>query len=194
MRTLQLLVILILISSCKQRQVPAGEWVKYVQSEESGLRKSVTVGKCRMDVQYYPASYWKAKCMLEGKEYTGAQDSFALFKVYFSNPERTGGLARAIASGKGEYVRILEYLDGDARYDFLFKQATDTALAAMYHYERTYDLVPFDCVNVAFPYSEDSESPFILEYHDNLFCFGIQKFRFDKETIKQVNQIEVILQ
>ncbi|MBI1223480.1 MAG: hypothetical protein GC180_12830 [Bacteroidetes bacterium] len=190
------MILLIALSAfgCNDKKYKPEEWIRYVQSDESGLKREVTVGECRMEVQYYPPSYWKAKALLEGKTYTGTQDSFARFKVYFSTPEKTKSLAHSIANNREEYTRILEYLDGDARYDFLFKQGADTNLTAMYHYERTYDLVPFDCINLAFPFSADRDDAFVIEYHDNMFCFGIQKFLFNEKTLKKVNHIEFISQ
>lgn len=191
MRVLLILISFIILSCGKEQMTPE-DLIRFVQSEDSGMLKEAKVGESRMMIQYLPKKYWEAKCVIEQKEYGGAQDSFASFKVYFTNPDKTQSLSRYTASNKADYLDRLQYLDGDARYDFLFKQANDTSLAVLYHYERTYDLVPFDCVNLNFPLSGTPNSEFHLEYHDNMFTLGIQKWLFDSKSLSRIENIELV--
>lgn len=184
--------ILLFLSSCSHETMTPQELMHFVQSEESGMRRVLVLGESRMEVQYYPGKFWEAKSQLDGKPYKGVQDSFAIFKVYFSNGDKTEALSRYSSASKEDYVQRLQYLDSDARYDFLFKQAADTNLSILYHYERTYDLVPFDCVNLSFPYSKEKTNRIGFEFHDQLLGLGIQKTHFEKEDIERIQNIEIL--
>lgn len=166
--------------------------IKYIFSEESGMRKEIVVNDQKMIIQYLPGKYWEANELANNRNKNIASDSFAVFRIYFSNQKETQSLSRYTSSSKAEYLDRLQYLDGDARYDFLFKQGNDTLLPALFHYERTYDIVPFDCVNLTFPYSTNSNDEFIVEYHDNMFSFGIVKYQISSKKLSKIKNIELI--
>ena len=176
---------------CKEKMTPEG-LIQFIHSEASGMRHEYVVNDEKLVIQYLPSIYWKAAQMLGKNLESQATDSFAMFRVYFSNQNESQSLSRHTSVNKGDYLDRLQYLDGDARYDFLFKQGSDTILPVLYHYERTYDLVPFDCINISFPYTVNKDAEFQLEYHDNMFSFGIIKWPVTSKELRKINSIELI--
>ena len=59
MKNILSLMILILLCSCSG--VSPAEYVKWVEDEENGLRKTKTVGEYEFNIQYCPSSYLEIK-------------------------------------------------------------------------------------------------------------------------------------
>ncbi|TNE81423.1 MAG: hypothetical protein EP332_04695 [Bacteroidetes bacterium] len=90
------------------------------------------------------------------------------------------------------YIERIEYLTAKMAGDFSLVMGKDTIVPNFFHYERTYNMTPFNNFLLGFdlPRSKVHDNIRIL-YDDKLFGLGRIEFDFDKNTINQKYPIDL---
>lgn len=152
----------------------------------------------RMDAQYYPPKFYEAKSLLKGNETDSFQylDSFYTFKIKLTNREGTQPILRAGNVGRTEYMTRLSYLDFHAKDDLELITGLDTLPCISYHFERTYDMVPYNAISIAFKKAktEKKADNVRLVFNEKVFGIGNVNFIFPSETFNKANNVKLIHQ
>lgn len=143
----------------------------------------------RFTLKHYPQPYFKARALVGEAEKRSVADSFLVFKLFMSNLAGTQPLLRAGTVSGPEYFARLQYFDFDAKQDIYLVHGSDTIPCAYYHFERTYDMVPFNCINLGFPLQEPREK-LRLFFDERVLGTGRIIFELDQKKIKKANSVK----
>lgn len=164
----------LLLVGCSKKKMSAEQYEHYIRSTESGLVRSAGQGELLMTLQYQPGSTSEHR-----------------FFLFFSDVNKARS-ATALAGNDLEAKTMLyQYFDIEAASQIRLIQDGDTLLPRHYHYERTYDLAPYDCISMSFPAKEDSRGDLIFYFNENILGFGPQRWTFNLHDIERANQIEI---
>lgn len=198
------LVLLCLISCRKTYQ--AGAYVKAVEQKDNGLRQEMVIEEkgIRFETQFRPPLYSALKEM--GTENFDDEELQKLKKDY----EQTIWFEFKIAAKdndydvlKGsltpsEYTERLKYLSGAAKQDFSLRlNEGDTLPCAFYHFERTYNMTPYNTLLLGFDRALADKSGLALKkdieliYNDKLFEAGRISFSIDHSQIKNFTEVNI---
>jgi len=180
--------------SCKQK-LKAVPYIQYVQDEQNGLKKTVTIGIWQYSFQYKPADY----IMLMEHKPSNANFDFekrrknlnrtAWFNISFKLENGTVSPLRYNLTSKEEYDQRLNYFLNGAVHDIsLLYNHTDTLHPIGYLFENNYNLTPQETMVVGFdlPGEAGTVRDMQLSYSDRIFRNGIIKVSYKKEDLNKV--------
>lgn len=90
------------------------------------------------------------------------------------------------------YIERIEYLTSAMKDDISLVMGTDTLMPNFFHFERTYNIMPYNNFLLGFDLPRDEVRDDIkILYDDKLFGVGRVEFEFDKNTINQKYPIDL---
>lgn len=192
-----IILICILLSGCSQGQLHPADYVKWVENEDNGLRKSKTMGDYTLTLQYKPIDY---VVLLEEKTEdisSGVLKDRArqLDQMQYYNFRLQSGIPGAnvsdIAMIDNDHATVVNYLTFGIQENIYLVDGNDTLSCKLFQYERTYDLAPYIDFVLAFDLPSNptqvSDKIFVLE--DTQLGIGIVRFQIDKGSLSAIPQL-----
>ena len=189
----------ILLFSCTGKELSPVEYVKWIENENNGLRKSKTMDELEFQVQMKPNDYvllkeeninplQKKSDFEKEKKQLGDMQYFTLkIKV----PDDTDPLKYKIAD-KNEYFARVKYYSFDIQNDLSLVDGNDTVPCSLMHFERTFGISPEIICLLGFPpsKSKDGVQDKTFMYYDRVFNTGNLVFNFSKKDILQAPKLK----
>lgn len=183
------------LTSCGVKSLKPEEYVKWVENADNGLSLTKEFDDVTFQVLYKPVNYIVAKEFLNGgikKEEVdkrikelGSMDYYTLRIKSNSSNE----LLSANIGNESEYYQRLEYFMGPMQDDINLINANDTIPCALFHFERSYGLAPYNNFVVGFAGQKkiDDDQTFVFE--DKILGTGKVMFKIKSEDRKNIPNI-----
>ena len=171
------------VSGCRH-ELKTPDYIPFIQSEKSGLRRAITVGEWKYTFQYKPYAYIMAMERRNQKQYNAQKRAQMLkgtawFNLSISRADGKISPLRYDLSSKEEYDQRLDYYLNRAEKDiYLVYDKTDTLFPMAYEFENNYNLSPQETIVVGFRLPKGDEYPrhdLQLSFDDLVLKNGIIK-------------------
>ncbi len=177
--------------------VSADEFVSWCSNEENQLSKSKAISEMIYRVNFLPAesmAYTELKTSqydLETFQKTSeSYKSMSYFNFRLQLNNGNGELLKYKVNSPAHYEERIKYVSFYMEKDLYLVQGNDTVYPGIYHFERTYEVVPFITVMLAFDNTKfDKEKEFTIVYNDKLFEKGLVKFTYQNKVLVDVPQV-----
>lgn len=183
------------LCSCREVELRASEYIKYVERENNHLNRAKQVGDLHFHLQYCPTEYLLLKEHKTDKlskqlveERRMENDSMLFFKLRITANGSTDVLNYQLRSGEDYYARI-QYLSYGFEEDIALIHERDTIFPALFHFERTYGVVPFADFMMAFNTKIKESGDFQVIIDDKVFDTGILKFTYKTDDIQNIPKL-----
>lgn len=186
-KILSVALISLSILSCTKDYTPI-EYMKKVQSE---LRKEVTLGSYKFELQYKPSEYMalleqgkdfvKAGEKLESKKYNQLKH----FNFKLGTTDGNPAFLKNEIQDQAEYFKRLEFYISKAEKNFYLINDKDTTFPAIYHFERNYGLTKHNTIVLSFDVNTENNSNLLFVYDDKIL--GLGKIKIDINNIVNHN-------
>ncbi|HTB06440.1 MAG TPA: hypothetical protein VK806_05750 [Bacteroidia bacterium] len=186
-------------SQVNNEKLPPAQYVKWVEDEQNGLKKSKTIDDIIYTAQYKPCQY--VVCEEEKKmaiaDSTIKQEVSELGGMQYMNlkielKNGSGEFLRYGISTREEYNERVNYFSFGMQKDVQLVDAGDTLPCLLFHYERLYSIAPYGTFLLAFPKGKNIDGDKTLIIFDHVFNTGIVKLFFKGSDLKNTPQLEAI--
>ena len=169
---------------------------EYLIDKENGLVQTIENEDFKIEVQYKPQDYLvglenrdKKLSEEEFKEKVTEKEGLQYFNIKLIS--KTGKpVLKTKLENEGEEDLRLQYYIGAFEYDLYLADGNDTMPCALYHFERTYEALPFNNISVAFENKNHNKTDKTLLIADRALGFELIEFTFKKEDILNVPKIK----
>lgn len=197
MRFLGTIILLLGLCSCGKEQLLPADYVAWVQDEDNGLRVGKTVDSYDFTLQYRPLEYIVA---MENKGNAGIHhdsvqkrikelEVLQYYTLKIASREGKEVIATGISS-EAEYYARMEYFTSGIENDLVLVQGKDTLPCRLFHFERNYQLAPYNNIVVAFDSSSvKADRTFI--YDDQVLGIGPVQLTLKASAIENTPQLKV---
>lgn len=184
---------------CGNTKLPPAEYIRYIEDADNGLKKDKTVNDFSFRLQYKPSEYIvlresKADNLPDEKKFSSRKaelDSFYFFNLdIYSSDKKTSVLSYKIKNDE-EYYSRMNYFISHAQADIKLVTDADTLPCALYHFERTYDLSPYNTIVLGFKKSALSTRNLYFIFDEKTLGAGQINFEIDKNKIKNIPQLKL---
>jgi hypothetical protein len=168
---------------------PKGDYFSVRDYEEQGIR---------LEVVYKPGEY-NALMQASGDDFSKERYAEALegeraslrFDFRISALEAGYDILKDTLL-PADYTRRIEYLTGALGEDIYLKTGSDSLDCSFFHFERTYNAIPYNNFLLGFELRrEDVKEDIEIVYQDRLFGLGRVVFKFPKNLINQKHSIQL---
>jgi len=221
MKPLSYVIIILCISSCTRSSFDAsgnsdvtnntvkqnmtstklspGQYVQWVEAKENGLRKEKVIDDIIYSGQYKPCNYViceeeRTNSLADStlKKKTGELNGMQYYNLRIEIKDGHGELLKYGIASADEYKERLNYFAFGMQNDVKLVEGNDTVPCLLFHYERTYDVVPYGTFLLAFPLPKNAATDRTLIFFDHGFNKGIIKLFYRGVDINNQPQLEVI--
>jgi hypothetical protein len=154
--------------------------ISYVTSSENGYYKEKEIDEIKFSALLKPIDYIKADQALKGDTATiAADDDLQYFDFRITVKDFNMEFLKYNLPSANDYSYRVAYCAYEMQKDIFLIDGKDTLPCIFYHFERTYNVVPFGHFLLAFkPAAKDAVRPKTLMYYDRLFDKGLIKMTF----------------
>jgi hypothetical protein len=154
--------------------------ITYVNSAENGYYKEKEIDGVKFSALLKPIDYIRANEALKGDSSTvAADDDLQYFDFRITIKDFNMEFLKYNLPSAGDYGYRVAYCAYEMQKDIFLIDGKDTLPCVFYHFERTYNVVPFGHFLLAFkPAGKDAVRPKTLMYYDRLFDKGLIKMTF----------------
>lgn len=185
-----------LFCSCQKSELPPRDFVHWVQDESNGLNISKELGSYTFSLQYRPAEYitviekkkdimHRDSLMKRVKELQGLQ----YYTLTITSKEEKEVLQTGISSEEELYERM-EYLNSRMQDDLWLIDGNDSLPCRLFHFERSYQLAPYNKVVIAFD-NTDLKHDRTLLFNDHALGVGPVRFTIKASSLAAIPQLKV---
>lgn len=184
----------------KEKSLIPLEYVDWVNDKEHNLNKTKRIGEFGFTVFNKPVDY--LICLDQRKEeistlsYDQVKKEFGnllYFDFKIEADDIPTELLKYKVGGEAEYQRRITYFAYEMQNDFCLVDNNDTLPCIMFHYERTYDIVPYAKVLLGFdPLKNNASKTFEFIYQDRVFSNGLIKFTFRKSDLENIPKLKTV--
>lgn len=161
--------------------------ISFVDNKANGFIKSKTIGQ----ISYYgilkPSDYLLSQKKLEEKNTRLSKNDFEdlqYFDLRIKVEDFNREFIKYDLENAGQYQARVQYCAFNMQQDIKLIDGSDTLSCVLYHYERSFDIVPYGHFTLGF---ENKKSDVVntktLVFYDNLFNNGIIKLNFSPEIM-----------
>ncbi|MGP8217331.1 MAG: hypothetical protein ACLQQ4_17315 [Bacteroidia bacterium] len=176
-----------------------GEYVKWVENEQNGLKKKREIGDITFYAQYKPLQY----IVCEEERKNDIPDTTAKRRASELNGMQYMTLKIALKDGKEELLRYgissasdyddrVNYFSFGMQQDLQLVESGDTLPCLLFHYERIFGLAPYATFSLAFAKGKNVNADKTLILFDHVFNKGLVKFFFKGKDIDAAPQVATI--
>jgi len=197
MKTLLTLILLLipLFYGCHQRKLGGNEFIKYIENEKHGLNKIKQIEDLLFQMQYCPTEYmllkeYKTDILSDQvvKERLKNNENMLFYKLRISAKGSNDVINYKLTQGEDYYARI-QYLSYGFEENIALVNDQDTIFPALFHFERTYGVVPYIDFMMAFESPLKSKAVQVL-LDDKVFNTGILKFTYSIDDIDNIPELK----
>lgn len=197
-----LFFLIYIITGCKQSLSPI-EYINYVETESSGLKKINQTDWIKYTLQYNPPKYYLMKKILNPELMQNITeehfDSLAegysdlyFFDLKIENIENSKPLLQNRIENEYKYYERLNYFIAGAENSINIKMNSDSTPCVLYHFERTFDIVPYLTLNFGFKAKNISDkTEFRVAFDDRVLGTGRQEFVFKISDLKKIPDLKI---
>ncbi len=177
--------------------VSATEFITWCSNEDNHLSKSKTVSEMQYKVMFLPPESM-AYTELKAEEYNleifrKVSDSYkdmSYFNFRIQLSDGNGELLKYNLQSAMQYEERIKYVSFNMDKDLYIIQDNAIIYPGLYHFERTFEVVPYLTVMMAFDNKKfDKKREFTLVYNDRLFEKGMIKFNYQNNQLVDVPEI-----
>lgn len=186
--------------SCDKNNLAPNNYVKWIEDKSNGIKKIKELKPLRLELQYKPIDYLVLRNKEDRQtnanqtanirsEYEGLQ--YYQFKIGLVSQSQD--LLHFRIKNNNEYSERIEYFSFYVCDDIRLIDGNDTLRSVICHFERTYGLVPYVNLSLAFEVDNSKEiRDKILIYNDQLFGIGPVKIRIKSSDINSIPTLKII--
>lgn len=189
-----------MVFGCGQKKLPPSDYIKWVEAEANGLLMEKNISNYSFRLQLKPSEYIVARefgaenihKVDEFKTRNAQLDSFCYFNLDISSADKKKSVLSEDLIEQSEYYSRLNYYTSFAQNDIKLYINTDTLSCTLYHFERTYDISPFNTIVLGFKLPckfKDLNSDIQLIYDDKVLSVGEVKFLISKNKLQNIPQL-----
>lgn len=188
--------VVVLICGCAKNELNPDEYINYVESEKNNIKNSKQIEDLNFSLQYCPTEYLllkefktnnlSEKLLAERKK---ENENMVFFKLRISAKNNPDILNYKISSNDDYYERI-QYLSYGFEEDIALLNGKDTLFPALFHFERTYGVVPFADFMLAFNAKIIEPEKFLVIIDDKIFDTGLLKFSYSNKDIQNIPKLK----
>lgn len=188
--------VVVLICGCAKNELNSDEYINYVESEKNNIKNSKQIEDLNFSLQYCPTEYLllkefktnnlSEKLLAERKK---ENENMVFFKLRISAKNNSDILNYKISSNDDYYERI-QYLSYGFEEDIALLNGKDTLFPALFHFERTYGVVPFADFMLAFNAKIIEPEKFQVIIDDKIFDTGLLKFTYSNKDIQNIPKLK----
>lgn len=196
MRILIALSIIITLFSCGKQRLSPVEYVRWVETEENGMKQKQVFGDLDFTVQYKPGDYIAIlECGKEGISREGKLEQIksSLGEMQYYNfrvrTKNGGDLLQSICADQQQYQNALQYLSYEFQNDFLIvENEQDTLPCRLFSYVPNYNVAPYMDFTVAFDAGKlGAERKLIIR--DRVFSGTILEYDYSPSEMKSLPEL-----
>ena len=184
----------------KEETLTPTEYVVWVNDKTHNLKRSKKISEFNFTLFSKPSDYLIS---VDQKTETITETKYIELKKEFGNllyfdfkieaDDIPTELLKYKVSGEGEYQRRVTYFAYEMQKDFFLVDHLDTIPCVMFHYERTYDIVPYVKVLLGFdPLKNNKDNTFEFIYQDRVFNNGLIKFTIRKSDLENIPKLKTV--
>lgn len=185
-------MLVLFISSCVKKKLPASEYVNYIESEKNGLNVSKTIGDICYRVQYKPQDYILLKENKSDQSIVKKQDlkDMQYYTLQYALKEKNEDILKAHLNNSNEYYARSNYFSFDLQQDIYLVEGKDTLPCRLFNYVNSYGLSPKADFVLAFDKTANTakeDKTIVIE--DKVYGGGVIKLKIEKENIKDIPEL-----
>lgn len=195
-----LLVPFFTILGCKEKTLQPAEYIRWVENVENGLRTEKVINGYYFRLQYKPDNYIVLRELGVENSYNTSLfnrrkaelDSFYYFNLDISSADKSKSILSNQLNNNEEYYSRLNYFTSFAQQDIKLISNKDTISCALYHFERTYDLSPFNTIVIGFKQPKNKEflkKDLQILFDDKVLSVGPINFLLDRKKLKKIPKL-----
>jgi hypothetical protein len=177
------------------------DYLAWIESEESGLTKHHLEKNLDFTAIYCTKDYLIAKEMkvedVKEENFKRREKDFEGFEYFKVRIKRTDSNQEVLMHGlsdENQYLERVNYMSYgfDENLCLVRNNFKDTIYPALYHFERTYGVVPYADLIVSFK-SDSSlkDTNYKLVINDNVFGNGLIVYDFDKRKLNEAVKLKL---
>jgi hypothetical protein len=181
-------------------QLEPGEYVRWMQGPENGLKKEKIIDDMIFTVQYKPVEYIicveERQAQLKGslvKQRASELSDMQYYDLKITVKNGEGELLKHNLASAGQYNQRANYFAFNMQNDIQLIEGNDTLPCSLFHFERAYDITPSAVFLLGFPvtvHSSEQDKTFII--FDRIFNKGLIKFTYSINKIKNLPRLKTI--
>lgn len=187
-----------LLTACSGSQsLEQGTYVQHVKNPENGLVKTKKLSDFDFELTYRPHEYIALTEAVNGlTNETLASKKEELDDLHYLalkiKGNGTGGLLETNATSENDYNLRLYYYSSEAQLDMHLIQEKDTMPCVLYHFERNYQLAPYNTIVMGFePQQYDLSKSLEFVYNDRVLGLGPVRMAIDGNDLNQIPQLKL---
>ncbi len=194
-----LVVVLISIVGCNfQSTLDAASYIKWIENENHGLRKTKTIGDIEYTLQYKPYEYialYELKNSIPSHELINKRVKEIEGMSYFNmriKHKKGGDIVKYNTTNADEFFTRSSYFSFEMQYDIAMVSGQDTLPCALFHEVKNYGIAPFVDFVIAFdgiPEREPTDKELIIQ--DRAFNNGLIKFHLAAKSFKNIPSLKL---
>ncbi|MBI3518036.1 MAG: hypothetical protein HY062_01595 [Bacteroidetes bacterium] len=184
----------------KEETLTPADYMSWINDPTHNLKRSKKISEFDFTLFSKPVDYLIS---LDQKTETIDRNKYSELKKEFGNllyfdfkievHDIPTELLKYKVSGEAEYQRRVTYFAYEMQKDFFLVDHFDTIPCVMFHYERTYDIVPYVKVLLGFnPLKNNTENTFEFIYQDRVFNNGPIKFTIRKTDLENIPKLKTV--
>jgi hypothetical protein len=192
--------VFIIFIGCKQKQITPYEYVRWVENTENGLRIEKEMNGFKFRLQHKPSSYIalrevgfeNADQIMQYYKRKEELDSFYYFNLDIASIDDKGSVLSHNLNTQEEYYARINYFTSFAQSDLKLVCGKDTLPCTLYHFERTYDLSPYNTIVIGFKMLSGKKiyhDDLLLIFDDKILSVGQMRFLIKSNILKNIPKI-----
>jgi hypothetical protein len=177
-----ILLALLTLCSCGKKELEPKAYIAWVENESNGLKISKKLGEYNFTLQYQPSDYFNAKHGIS-EEVKSEKDSMQYYTMRIFS-EGKGDVLRYGVSDQ-EYQDRIQYFSYEFSKDITLIDGKDTLPCILYHFERSYDMAPFNTLVLGFE-DRQSKQDKVFSFDDKVLGTGKINLIIQSEDIQRI--------
>jgi hypothetical protein len=178
--------------------VSVKDYLAYVNNPKNGLCTSKEIGEVIYTLQYKPLEYLiileKQKDSISKNELEGRMDELKDMKYFTLKIEAKNNkeeLLKYKLSSDEEYYERIRYFSFDMQKDIYLKNSKDSIPCSLFHFERTYGVVPYANFVLGFlnQSKSNSDGDQYFTFYDQVFDGGKINIKILKSDIQRIPKL-----
>ena len=188
-------IAVMLFTACSPRSLDPKAYSEWVKDGDNGLRVSKEIMDYRYELQHRPAELVVLQELngnvTDKSAFTNRVKEMEDLQYYNLHLFGPNGKAVISQSAGEQYFQRLEYYTSIAQQDISLTQDGDTLPCVLYHFERYYDLSPYNTLVLGFPKSENPSAERTLVFNDRALSMGPVKFNISASDFNNIPSLQI---
>jgi hypothetical protein len=190
---LYMLIVSAVLFSCSKKELPANDFIKFVEDKNNGLKVSKNIGEIDYTLQYKPIDYilLKENNNSDIKERKESLDGMQYYTLTYSLVKNNKDILKDNLTSSEEYYERVNYFSFGLQKDIYLIDGNDTLDCKLFNYVRSYGLSPGADFVLAFNKNLQPQiTDKLMVIEDKIFGGGIIKIKIAKEDIENIPELK----